>query len=80
MGRLRQRLDRMENQASNTMSQASHVLRDLVGLIEDVHDDVRIRMVKDKPGSLMDFVLGKINECPVSFRLEIREDDDKTTV
>jgi hypothetical protein len=56
-------------------SQASSLMKDVAALIDDVHDSVRVRPVKDGEGSLLDFLMGRIDECPVSFVLEIREDD-----
>ena len=64
--RLKGRLDRLENKAVDTM-----VL--IADLIEDIHDDIRIRPVKDGEGTLMEFLLGEIDECPVSFQIEIKE-------
>jgi hypothetical protein len=65
-GKLRRRFDRMEGQASRMMSE-------IVDLVDEVQDDIRIRFVKDGEGTIMDFLLGKQDECPVCLKVQIEE-------
>lgn len=58
------------NAGRHTANTATHLLNELL-------DGFRFKLVRDPEadGSVMDFVLGKIDELPVQVQIEVMEDE-----
>ena len=81
MGRLRDRLDRIENQASTTMLSAQDLIRlakEFLAHVEEdvvvkIADGVELRFVKVNDGSLFDFVTAPAGtELPLGIRIVLK--------
>ena len=83
MGRLRNRLDRIENSAQSTMFNARQLIAWVreagEAFVEDLSDGVRVEVIKEGDATLFDFFQGKVNVLPFKLRLVISEDKPKET-
>lgn len=71
---LRRRLDRLEGQATGTMSDARLLIAMARDLVAEMGDGVEITLIRKEGGpSLMDFVAGNADEFPFSVRVTINE-------
>lgn len=74
MRRLRRRLDTMQRQASGTMGNANALIDMGKDLIEDIQDGVSIKIVRKGEHSIVDFLLGKCDELPLSIKIDLEDD------
>lgn len=70
MGRFSKRLDRVENQATKTMTDSQELMHALKGLVEEVENGVEITLVNTGEGTVLDFLLGKVKELPIQFKVK----------
>ena len=66
MGRLRNRLDRLESKADGVMALAEI-------LLEELTDGVTFKLVVDEKFTISDLFSGKIKELPISIKMEVKE-------
>jgi len=73
MGRLRDRLDRIENQASTTMLSAQDLIRLAKELLANIEDGVELRVIKVNDGSILDFISAPAGtELPLGIRVVLK--------
>jgi hypothetical protein len=70
---LRASMDRVEGNAHYTMNSLRSTALEL---IEELEDGITIRITKVGEGSVMDFLMGRLEECPIGLRIDLREDDE----
>ena len=70
MGRLRDRLNRLENTATNTMTDSQQLMHALQGLVEEIENGVEISLINTGEGTVLDFLLGKIKELPIKIMVK----------
>jgi len=68
MPRLRRRLDALQSHAHHTMGLAE-------ALLADLHDGVRLRLVRVGDATLLDFLAGKVDSLPLEIRIDPEEPD-----
>ena len=74
MGRLRQRLDRLEGNAHQTMDSAQELLELAKDLIAEAGDGIDLTIVRKTDISLLEFLAGKGgDEFPLALRITIKE-------
>ena len=73
---LRQRLNRIEANAHHTMSDAQLTLAAFKELADELTDGVNFKIVRKGNASLMDFVMGKVDELPIEIRVVPKEEDE----
>lgn len=71
MGRLRRRLDRLENHAHETMDGVQALLADFLA---DLADGVDFELVRTGDATLADFLAGKVDKFPLKIRMVAKED------
>ena len=76
MRRLRGRLDAMQAEAQQTMGEAQLTLKALAALAEEVKDGVRLLLIREGDGTLLQFLRGEIEELPLRVKIAIEEEDD----
>ncbi len=80
MGRLRRRLDGLEQHAHGTMSKADEGIDEVKGLIKDfildLQDGMSVKLVRaDKDdATIRGFLLGQVDELPLKIVIDISDD------
>lgn len=74
--RLRERLDHLESEASDTMTDAQRLLAVAQAFVEEIQDGVDVKIEKIKGASIQDFISGKTEVFPFKIRLEFVEQED----
>lgn len=74
--RLRNRLDSLEAQASQTMSGADQLIAAGRALLEEVEDGFTLELVRDGSATIMDFLMGKVDTLPIKVRVCLGEPVD----
>jgi len=72
--RLQDRLDQLQGDAHFTMSEIRSLITELVG---EVEDGIVIRLTQEGEGSVMKWLMGQQDECPIGFRIELKEEGDE---
>jgi hypothetical protein len=85
-GRLRQRLDRLEAEASETMSSAQVTLQafKILGetateMVNEILDGVRVKVIREDDSTILDFLSGKTKELSFGLAVKLREPEDNAT-
>ena len=74
--RLRARLDHLESDACDTMSDAQKLLAAAKALVEEVEDGFDLKIEKIPGASLPDFLSGKSEVFPFKVRIEFQEEKE----
>lgn len=70
MGRLRQRLDQMQGEATETLNQSQALMGLAQALLKEAEDGVEISLINDGTGTIWDFLVGKIKELPIKIKVK----------
>lgn len=70
---LRRRLDQLQYNANQTMFSAQEVLDFAKAILAEIEDGVKISLIKEGDATIMDFILGKVDELPIKLKIDVNE-------
>jgi len=70
------RLNQLQGKANQTMNAAQATLGAFQALADELTDGVNFKIVRKGDASIMDFVMGKVDELPFQIRVEPQEETD----
>ena len=69
MPRLIRRLDALQSDAHGTMA----VIR---SVLQEFEDGIAVKLVSTGQGTILDFLAGRVNECPLKIIIDAEDDGD----